>query len=197
MTRAVEIAGESSRIADEEGVHASIEAKDAHAALRELERLYGDALYRYIRTMIGSDDAAHDVWQNTFLQTFRDLSTFTGRSSAKTWLYQIARHRCLDELRSARRRQKRFTLTAVAPVIPDSAPGADERIRDRERYATLEKCVQALAPEARAAVLLRYMEGFSYDEMAEICSEKAATLRARVSRAMPVLRRCIEGEDAE
>jgi RNA polymerase sigma-70 factor (ECF subfamily) len=52
-----------------------------------------------------------------------------------------------------------------------------------------------LAPEARAAVLLRYAEGLSYQEMAEICGEKVETLRARVSRAMPALRGCVHGED--
>ncbi len=196
MTRATAASPVSSPGDVEVDVRAAVEAKDARAALAELERLYGVAIYRYLRAMIDDDDAAHDVWQTTFLQAFRDLDRFSGRSSLKTWLYRIARHRCLDELRARRRRQKRFTLTAVAPEAEDVGASPEDRLGDRERLSALERCVRALAPEARAAVLLRYAQGFSYQEMSEVCGEKPATLRARVSRAMPVLRKCVEGEGA-
>jgi RNA polymerase sigma-70 factor (ECF subfamily) len=57
----------------------------------------------------------------------------------------------------------------------------------------LERCLDALAPSSRLAVLLRYREGFSYREMAEICCEPPTTLQRRVAGALLVLRRCLEG----
>jgi RNA polymerase sigma factor (sigma-70 family) len=172
----------------------ALEANDHRAALKEIERLYGDAVYRYVRAMVPSDDSAHDVWQNTFLQAYRDLKSFARRSSVKTWLYKIARHRCLDELRAKRRHAKHFLLVPVHMDKEDEAQTADKKLSDKERMNALERCVAALAPEARAAVLLRYVEGFSYQDMAEISGERAETLRARVSRALPVLKKCVERE---
>lgn len=171
-------------------------ATDAHGALKELDRLYGDAIYRYIRAMLPDDDTAHDVWQNVFLQAYRDLHSFSGRSSMKTWLYQIARHRCLDELRSRRRRQKRMTLVDTPPDVADNTASADELLREQQKLRVLHDCLQTLSPDARAAVILRYVDGFSYQESAEVCGDKPETLRARVSRALPVLRGCIQTKGA-
>ena len=172
----------------------AIEADDHKAALRELENLYGASVYRYIRGIVGNDDVAHDVWQNTFLQAFRDIVRFRGGSRLKTWLYSIARHRSLDALRDERRRTTRFRLASQPPEVADAQPNPDERLLHRQLAVALESCLGELTAEARAAVLLRYREGFSYKEMESICGERQTTLRARVSRAMPVLRRCLEAK---
>lgn len=171
-------------------------ASDAHGVLKELDRLHGDAIYRYIRAMISDDDTAHDVWQNVFMQAYRDLPSFAGRSSLKTWIYQIARHRCLDELRSTRRREKRMRLVDTPPEVADLSASADEHLRKQQNLRALHDCLQTLSPDARAAVVLRYVDGFSYQESAEVCGDKPETLRARVSRALPVLRGCIQTKGA-
>ena len=78
------------------------------------------------------------------------------------------------------------------PDTPDLASSAEERLVVTAFSRALEQCLAALVPRARAAVLLRYQEGFSYPEMAAICHERPATLQARVARALPPLRRCLE-----
>jgi RNA polymerase sigma factor (sigma-70 family) len=171
----------------------AIEQGDLKRALTLIDHTYGAALYGHIRQIVGNDGLADDVFQITLVQAYRDLGTFSGRSSLRTWLYSIARHRALDALKAERRRLKRFAPADEAPDAADATPGAEQRMTDAELVAALEECVQKLAPHVRMAVLLRYQESFSYDDMARICREQPATLRARVSRALPLLRRCIEG----
>lgn len=167
--------------------------EDERAAVAELDRLYGEKVYRFVRGMLGNAEDARDVFQNTFLEAARDLRQFDARSSAKAWLFGIANHRCIDAFR-LRQRQKIFTLVAFAPETPDQASSAEERFAEKQRLNQLEECMQKLAPHARAAVLLRFVQELSYQEMAEVCGEKPETLRARVSRALPVLRACLEAK---
>jgi RNA polymerase sigma-70 factor (ECF subfamily) len=177
---------------DETEVLAALARGDSHAALAVLMELYGRAVYGYCRHVVGEADLAQDVLQTTFLQAYEDLPRFASRSSLRAWLFGIARHRCLDMLKSLRRRLRRFTrLDDEVSDVVGSAPALDAS--DQALLArTLAFCLQRLAPRVRAAVVLRYQNEFSYPEMAEICGEAPATLQARVTRALPLLRQCIE-----
>jgi DNA-directed RNA polymerase specialized sigma24 family protein len=66
-------------------------------------------------------------------------------------------------------------------------------LAERDRNEALRRCLGELSPHVRTAVLLRFQEGFSYEEMARAVRERAPALQARVARALPVLRRCLEG----
>lgn len=165
---------------------------DRDGALAVLVQAYGPALYRFCRQMVADPDLAKDVHQSTFLQAFEGLEGFGGRFLFRAWLYRIARHRCLDALKIARRRAKRFSLPGELPESPDPKAGADVSLGERDRIAAVRRCLGELAPHIRAAVLLRFQEGFSYEQMAGHLRERAPTLQARVARALPVLRRCLE-----
>lgn len=170
----------------------ALERGDREGALAALMREYGSQLYRFCRQMVADPDMAQDVHQTTFLQAFEGLESFGGRASFRAWLYGIARHRCLDALKIARRREKRFSLAGELPE--KAAPGkeADVSLGERDRNEALRRCLGELAPHIRTAILLRFQEGFSYEQMARLIRERAPTLQARVARAMPVLRRCLE-----
>ena len=70
-------------------------------------------------------------------------------------------------------------------------------VESNQRVARCKIGLEKLEPHVRIAVVLRYQEGFSYEQMAQICHEKPATLQARVARAMPLLRRCLENKGVE
>ena len=167
---------------------------DREGALAVLVRAYGPALYRFCRQMVVDPDLAHDVHQTTFLQAFEGLEGFGGPLMFRGWLYRIARHRCLDALKAARRREKRFALVGELPERPDPDAGADVSLGEKSRTAALRRCLGELAPHIRAAVFLRFQEGFSYEQMARLLRERAPTLQARVTRVLPVLRRCLEAQ---
>ena len=174
----------------------AISCGDHRAALTRIDERFGDAVYRFVRNLMGADDLADDVYQTTLIEAYRDLASFGGRSSLRTWLFSIARHRALDALKANRRRAARFDSSTETPEVADGRPSADERMSDSQVLAALERCLEDLPPELRMVLLLRFQEGFGYDDIARITRLRNETLRARVSRAMPALRACIESKGA-
>lgn len=179
--------------AEDEALEA-LERGDRKAALTVLMRDYGATLYRYCCKMVGNNDLAEEAHQMTFVQAYEGLARFAGRSSLRTWLFGIARHRCLDAAKIARRRSRRFELVDELPESPDEAEVAEDELAGRDLRQALGRCIDKLAPAVRTAVLLRYQQDISYPDMAQICKARPATLQARVARAMPVLRRCMENQ---
>jgi RNA polymerase sigma-70 factor (ECF subfamily) len=171
---------------------AALDRRDADEALAILMRAYGTAVYRYCRQMVGDEHLAEEVHQMTFVQAHEGLLRFARRSSLRTWLFGIARHRCLDLLKMDRRRRRRFEPIEGAPDLPEPGGSVEERLADESRARALEGCLRRLAPRARTAVLLRFQQGLSYPEIARLSNEKAPALQVRVARALPVLRRCLE-----
>lgn len=170
----------------------ALQRGDRRAALTQVMRLYGDAIYRHCYGTLLDADLAADVHQTVFVEAWRDLARFSGRSSFKTWLFAIARHRCLDALKIGKRRRARFTADEDAPEPADAAPDAEASLAERSMLPPLERCLDTLRPESRTAVLLRFQEAMSYEEMGQATGELAGSLQARVARAMPVLRKCLE-----
>jgi RNA polymerase sigma-70 factor (ECF subfamily) len=172
-----------------------IRSGDVTEALRRLMQRYGASVYRYCRMALCDATLADDVHQQVFVEAFRDLSGFRGRSTARTWLFAIARHRVLDAVRARYRAQAHLT-EAVEDDPPDPRPSAGESIDDMRLREALTASLRDLDEHARTAVLLRYQQGFTFEQMAEVCREAPGTLRARVVRALPLLRARIESRMA-
>jgi RNA polymerase sigma-70 factor (ECF subfamily) len=166
---------------------------DTRAALHRLMQRHGRAVYRYCRIALGDAVLADDIHQQVFIEAFRDLPGFAGRSTVRTWLFGIARHRVLDAAKRRRRARARLDV-AAGDDLPDPRPSPGEGLDDAQLQAALVTCLAALDEPIRTAVLLRYQQGLTYEEMAEICGEKAGTLQARVSRALRKLRDRLEGQ---
>lgn len=164
---------------------AALEAGDRERALSILMRSHGEPLYRFCRSMVG-DALADDVHQLTFVHAYQGLEGFRGEGSLRSWLYGIARNRCLDAVRQRQRRPS-SPLALAEEVVDEHEP--DGMLADRD---VLERCLGKLKPKVREAVVLRYVQGLSYREMGEACGEDPAALQIRVARALPVLRKCVE-----
>jgi len=164
---------------------------DMTGALRRLMERHGTAVYRYCREALRDRTLAEDVHQDVFIAAFRDLPKFSQRSTVRTWLYAIARHRVLDAIKSRRRAQSHIERDD-ATHVPDRRPAAGERLDDARLHEALIDCLHRQPPHLLAALLLRFQQKFTFEEMAEVCHEKPGTLQAQVARAMPVLRTCIE-----
>lgn len=176
---------------EEDEVDQALSGDDRQQAFTLLMRRYGDQVYRYAYAMTGDGQLAEEVRQQVFVEAYRDLPYFAGRAPVRAWLLGIVRHRCLDATKATRRWSLRFkNEPPVERELDEPEPG-DEL--DRRRIAhLLEGCLSTLAPAAREAVLLRYHQELSYDEVAEITGERPGTLQQRVARALPVLRKCVE-----
>lgn len=152
---------------------------------------HGDAVYRYCRESLRDAALAEDVQQRVFIEAHRDLSRYAGRSTLRSWLFGIARHRVFDAAK-ARRRQEAPLDRMERPEVADSRPAADEQIDDARLKEALRRCLGEAGEHVQSALLLRFQQSLTFDEMADVCGEKPGTLQARVSRALPVLKDCIQ-----
>lgn len=168
---------------------------DHRAALTVLMDGYGADIYGFCRQFTGDPQLAEDLRQIIFIQAFEALPGLTLHATLRAWLYGIARHRCLDATKIRRRWRKRFHLDD-APADRAAAPGQDpaEALDQPALQRALAYCLSKLAPELRMLVLMRYREDLSYVELARAFGAQPATLQARVSRAMPGLRRCVSAQ---
>lgn len=151
---------------------------------------YGEAVYRYALAMTRDAPLAEEVRQQVFVEAYRDLDRVPETTALATWIFGIARHRCLDAVNARLRWQQRYKNEP--PDDPEVDLELDHQL-DRSRLARqLAACLAQLAPAARDAVVLRYHQELSYDEAAEIAGDLPGTLQRRVARSLPVLRRCLE-----
>jgi RNA polymerase sigma factor (sigma-70 family) len=164
---------------------------DHNAAIRLLMKRHGESVYRFVRTTLRNHPSADDVHSRVFIEAHRDLPRFQRRAPLRSWLYGIARHRVLDELKAIKTGDTRH-LPLEGHDAPDDKASAPERIDDQRLRQALAACLDHLANEVREAIILRYQQGFTFEDMSELCKEKPGTLQARVARALPALRTCIE-----
>jgi len=180
---------------DDGDVIDALSRRDVRRALTLLMDRYGDAVYRFAFEMTRDEGLADEVRQQVFVEAFRDLERFEGRSAVRSWLFGIARHRALDASKSRRRWWQRFkgdSGGAGGGGDVELAPGPDRDLERSRIAAVLAGCLERLAPAAREAVVLRYQMELSYDEVAAVTGDRVGTLQQRVARALPVLRKCVE-----
>jgi RNA polymerase sigma-70 factor (ECF subfamily) len=183
------------RDAAEARAHEALGRRDLRAALTVLMDAYGEDIYRFCRRLTGDAQLAEDLRQVIFMQAFEDLAQLAPRSTLRAWLYGIARHRCLDACKGRSRWRKRFQLTAALPeqteaASPDPADALDQTALQR----ALTHCMDKLDMELRMLIHMRYQDELSYTELSGAFGAEPATLQARVTRAMPGLRRCVRGQ---
>jgi RNA polymerase sigma-70 factor (ECF subfamily) len=161
-------------------------------AFETLVRRHQTRLVGYLRGMTHTESDAEDLAQDAFLRAYRSLKGFQGTSSFKTWLYQIATNVFRTWLE-----KKRNQANLSAESLDAPAPGHDERPEpagelDPERRHvmrdSLERALQALPEDQRAAVLLRDVEGFEYREIAEQLGVPLGTVESRIFRGRQRLR---------
>jgi len=166
---------------------------DRRGAIAVLLDAHGEMIFAHCVRTLRDRAVAEDVVQQVFYEAHRDLEKFRGQSSLGTWLFSIAAHRCADVIKTARRRGDKIEADEDAITTyadPTSAPG--ERLDQARLVEALEECLEELSADVRATVLLRFQSGMTYEEMAASLETKADTLCARVSRALPLLKRCLE-----
>ena len=172
-------------------VIALVANQDMTGALRRLMERHGTSVYRFCREALRDAVLAEDVHQQVVLAAFRDLPRFGGRATVRTWLFAIARNRVLDAAKS-RRRARSHIDDDDATSVPDPRPSPGDSLDDARLREALVACLHKLPARVVNALLLRFQQGFTFEDMAQMCREKPGTLQAQVSRALPQLRTCIE-----
>jgi len=142
---------------------------------------YQAPLHNYlVRVLAGDRALAEDVCQEVFIRVHRALPSFDGRCLFTTWLFQIAKHRVIDELR-ARERQGRPSLGLDADVFQElTAPRESLPIEEMD---IVWRAIGALSVDLKMALLLRDVVGLSYTEIAETLEVTLATVKWRIYKA--------------
>jgi RNA polymerase sigma-70 factor (ECF subfamily) len=134
---------------------------------------------RVAARIVGREEA-EDVSQDAFLRAFHRLPRFRADASFRAWLLQIAHNAAIDHL-NRRRPDPVETVDEDAERAVTRLPA--ERLESRERMARLERKLRGLSPEGRVALVLRDIEGLSYEEIAEITDAPLGTVKGRLFRA--------------
>lgn len=132
-------------------------------------------VYRLVVRMVGVQEAT-DVTQQVFLQVFRKIGQFSGRSQIGTWIYRVAVNESLQYLRKAKRTQ----MQVLEQEPMDRSPEGRGNIDDKE---LLEQALAQLEPDLRSTFLLREIEGFSYGAIASALEIPEGTVGSRLNRA--------------
>lgn len=157
-----------------------IRAGDEDAA-EELVRRYYSQIMRFCRWQYSNNDLAEDLTQETFFKVFRSLDQYKKRGHFKSWIFCIARSVCIDELR-----KRRIECDPDYDIceIGDENDG----IRHIEDEDEIYRLLSGLPDEQKEAILLHYMDGFTYREMGEILNIPYRTAQSRVNLVIKALR---------
>ncbi len=180
-----------------------LRAGEAEAFDRLVGERSGD-IYALLYRLTEDAEEARDLTQETFLQAFRSIAHFRGDADLRTWLYRIAVNQARNRWRWWRRRRRGATvsldatdetheLSLATRLVDERAPNPEARTLAHEREGILLAAVRTLARPYREAVVLRDIEGLSYEEVAAALDISVGTVKSRLSRGRTELRRKLEG----
>ena len=170
------------------------------SAFEVLIQRYEKPVYNLVSRLVDDPADAADAVQEVFLKVFRKVRWFRGDSSLKTWIYRIA----INEARNQRRwfgrhRQREVGLdpapgeSASGPSqwLEDQQPSPFDIALDHETRALIEDALNEVSPAFRAALVLREIEGLSYEEIAEVLEISLGTVKSRILRGREALRKSL------
>ncbi|MGB6242956.1 MAG: sigma-70 family RNA polymerase sigma factor [Castellaniella sp.] len=159
-------------------------AGDQHAFSWLVKRHQG-AVHRYLARMTGLPETARELAQDTFVRAFRAMPSWRPEARFRTWLFRIAHNLALDHLRRAKRVV--FEPLDDGLETPDPAPGPEQQLEAQQRIRQLETALAALPAAHREILLLREIEGMSYEDIAQTLELNPGTVRSRLARARAAL----------
>ena len=174
------------------------------AAFERLVNERSSDVYALLYRLTADAEEARDLTQETFLRAFQSISRFRGEANVKTWLYRIAINQARNRWRWWRRRRREATVSLDGSDRPDeqaltgrlrndAAVDPEQETLAHEREQQLREALLGLRRSYREAVILRDVEGFSYEEIATTLRINIGTVKSRLSRGRLELRKKLEG----
>ncbi len=154
-------------------------------------------VYNLTLRMTGNPEDAMDLAQEAFLNAWRGLKFFKGDSAFSTWLYRLANNVCLDHLRKQSRRRD---INAPLPVdpeddrlpeVPDERYRPDRQLERQEARRAIQDGLAQLTDEHRQVLVMREINGLSYQEIGDVLGLEAGTVKSRIARARLALRKIL------
>jgi RNA polymerase sigma-70 factor (ECF subfamily) len=150
---------------------------------------YNGRLYNFIYRFVGDRETAEDIVQETFLRAFRKRTEYKAIANFSTWLFTIAGNLAKSELR----RRKRWRM--FSPMdLPDESARPDKIAESSLADGQIQQAISSLPPNYKQVILLRDVEGMSYQEISDIVDCPVGTVKSRVNRARLKLQQKLKNE---
>ena len=163
-------------------------------AFEEVYGRFSSMVFNLALRMSGKEDVAEDLVQDIFLRVHRHLARFNGRSSLKTWIYRVAINQCRSKLG----RRRWFTQPLAEENegegvhLVDAARTPESRTLAHDAARQVSRGLAQVKPKFREAVVLRDLEGLTYEEIAQVLGVRIGTVRSRIARGRDQLRVVLE-----
>lgn len=175
------------------------------AAYEALIQRYEHPIFSLVSRLADNPEDAADVVQDVFIKIFRNVGSFRGESSLKTWIYRIAVNQARNQRRWFGRHRRQEVGLEPEPGdtqgyqdwLQDPGPSPFDLALDGETQALLEAALQTVPSSFRAALVLREIEGLSYEQIAEVLEITLGTVKSRIMRGREALKRNLSEKLAE
>jgi len=151
---------------------------------------YKDMAYNIAYRMVGDEDIAKDLAQESFIAAYGALEEFRRGSKFSSWLYRIVVNKCKDHLRAGR---ETVQVDEMSDVIPAGERDPEQAASARQTGDVVQKALDLLPVEYRDVIVLKHLEELDYQEIAEILGVKVNALKVRAHRGREMLKRLLEG----
>lgn len=162
-----------------------------------------DMVFNLCYRFLGDFQDANDTAQDVFIKAYKALKRFRAESSFSTWIYRIALNTCKNRIKSLEHRYRKQTKSLDNPgkgrndnspmEIADDSPSPPEALESKERSMIIQKAIHSLPKAKKEMVLLRDMEGLSYEEIMNITGLNIGTVKSKIARARSDLREKLKG----
>ena len=177
----------------------------SEAAYETLIQRFERPVYSIVCRLVDNPDDAPDVVQDVFIKIFSNIGHFRAESSLKTWVYRIAVNEARNQHRwFGRHRRQEVDLEPARPeahsrreVLPDPGPSPFDLAVDAETQERIEDALAGVPESYRTALVLREVEGLSYEEVAAILGITLGTVKSRILRGRDALRRAVMEKTVE
>ncbi len=171
-------------------------------AFEALVTRYQKRMLNIAYRMVNDYDEACDIVQDVFVSAYRNIKNFRGESNFCTWLTAITVNHAKNRLKQLRARQVREVFSIDEPIQredgemvidpPSNEPSILDKIENRDFQQKVQECISALEPEFREVMVLRDIQGFSYEEICGVLKMRDGTVKSRLFRARDAVRKCLK-----
>jgi RNA polymerase sigma-70 factor (ECF subfamily) len=185
----------------EEAVFVARLQANEDAAYDELVRSYSASIFHVAYRMLGETAEASDAVQDIFLKVFRNIGGFKGEAALKTWIFRIAFSEILNRLRWWKRRHRFATMSLddstngnganPGQIVASPGPTPEQILQSKEQETAIQQALERLSKDHRSIIVLRDIEGFSYNEIADVLGISVGTVKSRLARARSDLKKSL------